>query len=138
VHSKSMPSSSTMILFIISLAIYFLMKMSNVQTPLTYLNLLEPKNALKNFDYDEEKGLFVVTAKCMLKINMIVKFVAVGVSFRQARRLYQTVKEETGMGVLGNITDKEVSNICRCHQSTILQGALEGLLGFLHWIGLWK
>jgi hypothetical protein len=34
----------------------------------------------------------------MLKVNMIVKFVAVGVSFRPARRLYHTVKEETGMG----------------------------------------
>jgi hypothetical protein len=61
----------------------------------------------------------------MLKVNMIVKFVAVGVSFRQARRLYQTVKEETGMGVLGNITDKEVSNICRTICAINLQSMKE-------------
>jgi hypothetical protein len=61
----------------------------------------------------------------MLKVNMIVKFVAVGVSFRQARRLYQTVKEETGMGVLGNITDKEVSNICRTICAINLQSLKE-------------
>jgi hypothetical protein len=44
---------------------------------------------------------------------MIAKFVAVGVSFRQASRLYQSVKEETGMGVMGSTSIGDVANQCR-------------------------
>jgi hypothetical protein len=50
--------------------------------------------------------------KSVLKLNLIIKFVSVGVSFRQIRRLYQSVKEETGMGVLGCISDVDVANHC--------------------------
>jgi hypothetical protein len=38
---------------------------------------------------------------------------AVGVSFRQASRLFQTVKEETGMGVMGSTSIGDVANHCR-------------------------
>jgi hypothetical protein len=45
-------------------------------------------------------------------MNMIFKFVAIGVSFNQASRLYTSVKEETGLGVLGCASDKDVSMHC--------------------------
>jgi hypothetical protein len=44
---------------------------------------------------------------------MTVKFTAVGASFRQASRLYQSVKEETGMGMMGSISEGDVASHCR-------------------------
>jgi len=49
----------------------------------------------------------------VLKLNLIAKFVAVGVSFRQANRLYQSVKEETGMGLMGSMSEGDVASHCR-------------------------
>jgi hypothetical protein len=46
-------------------------------------------------------------------LNLVAKFVAIGVSFRQASKLYHSVKEETGMGSLGSVTDYEVGQLCR-------------------------
>lgn len=71
------------------------------------------KKALKSFTFNEEDNVFVAEVKSMLKLNLIIKFVSVGVSFRQASRLYQSVKEETGMGIMGSITDLEVARHCR-------------------------
>jgi len=55
----------------------------------------------------------VIEVKSVLKLNMVTNFVCVGVSFRQASRLYQSVKEETGMGIMGSILDDEVAHHCR-------------------------
>jgi hypothetical protein len=71
------------------------------------------KNALKIFTFQADDGVFTADVKSVLKLNLIIKFVSVGVSFRQASRLYQSVKEETGMGVLGCISDVDVANHCR-------------------------
>ena len=46
------------------------------------------KNALKKFVLNDEDNTFVIEVKSVLKLNMIANFVAVGVSFRQASRLY--------------------------------------------------
>ena len=43
--------------------------------------------------------------KSVLKLNMVTNILSVGVSFRQASRLYQSVKQETGMGVMVSISD---------------------------------
>ncbi len=71
------------------------------------------KNAFKSLVRNEEDNTFVIEVKSVLKLNMIINFVAVGVSFRQASRLYQSVKEDTGMGVMGSISDVEVAQHCR-------------------------
>jgi hypothetical protein len=80
------------------------------------------KNAMKMFLLnDEEDGTYTVQIKSILKLNMLVKFIAVGVSFRQASKLYQSVTEETGMGVLGTATNLEVAQNCRIICSINLQ-----------------
>jgi hypothetical protein len=71
------------------------------------------RNALKVFTFQCDDGVFTADVKSVLKLNLIIKFVSVGVSFRQASRLYQSVKEETGIGVLGCISDVDVANHCR-------------------------
>jgi len=58
------------------------------------------KNALKHFVHNQAGNIFVIELKYVLKLNMVTNFVSVCVSFRQASRLYQSVKEETGMGVI--------------------------------------
>ena len=57
--------------------------------------------------------MFVIEVKSILKLNMVTNFVLVGVSFQQASRLYQSVKEDTGMGLMGSILDVEVAHHCR-------------------------
>ncbi|KAG7345617.1 hypothetical protein IV203_033148 [Nitzschia inconspicua] len=71
------------------------------------------KNAFKTFVRNDEDNTFVIEVKSVLKLNMVANFVAIGVSFRQASKLYQSVKEETGMGVLGSVSDVEVAQHCR-------------------------
>jgi len=41
---------------------------------------------------------------------MVTNFVSVSVSFQQASRLYQSVKQKTGMDVMGSISDVEVAD----------------------------
>ena len=49
------------------------------------------KNALKNFVHNQADNIFVIEVKSTLKLKMVTNFVSVGVSFRQASRLYQSV-----------------------------------------------
>jgi len=56
---------------------------------------------------------------------MVTNFVSVGVSFQQASRLYQSVKEEKGMGVLGSILAIEVAQHCRIVCAVNLQNLKE-------------
>jgi hypothetical protein len=71
------------------------------------------RNAMKVFVLNEDDEVYVATVKSVLKLKMIVKFIAVGISFRQASRLYQSVKEETGMGMMGSISEGDVASHCR-------------------------
>jgi hypothetical protein len=71
------------------------------------------RNAFKHFVHNEEDKVYVIEVKSVLKLNMITNFVAVGLSFRQASNIYRSVKEDTGMGVMGSITDVEVAQHCR-------------------------
>jgi len=68
------------------------------------------KNAFKHFVHNQADNIFVIELKSILKLNMVTNFVSVGVSFQQASRLYQSVKEETGVGVMGSILDVEVAH----------------------------
>ena len=78
----------------------------------TVLN--EQKKMLSNILFTIRQIIFfVIEVKSVLKLNMFTNSVSVGVSFRQASRLYQSVKEETGMGVMGSISDVEVAHHCR-------------------------
>jgi len=70
-------------------------------------------NAFKHFVHNQADNIFVIEVKSILKLNMVTDFVSVGVSFRQASRLYQSVKEETGMGVMGSVLDVEVAHHCQ-------------------------
>ncbi|KAG7363603.1 hypothetical protein IV203_026964 [Nitzschia inconspicua] len=83
---------------------------------------LAKMNAFKTFVRNDEDNIFVVEVKSVLKLNMIVNFVAVGVSFRQASRLYKSVTEKTGMGV---ISDVEVAQHCRTVCAINLQNLKE-------------
>ena len=75
---------------------------------------MEKRRILKMFVYAAEDDVYTaVKVNSVLKLNMVAKFVAIGVSFRQASKLYQTVKEETGMGVLGSVSEYEVAQLCR-------------------------
>ena len=51
--------------------------------------------------------------KSVLKLIRITNFVSFGVSFRQASRLYQSVKEETRIVVMGSILDVQLAHHCR-------------------------
>ena len=74
---------------------------------------LEKKKVLKLFVRNFEDYVYTAKVNSVLKLNVVAKFVAIGVSFRQASKLYRTVKEETGMGSLGSVTDDEVGHLCR-------------------------
>jgi hypothetical protein len=83
---------------------------------------LEKRRILKMFVvYAAEDDVYTVKVNSVLKFNMVAKFVATGVSFCLASKLYQTVKEETGMGVLGSVSEYEVAQICRIVCSINLQ-----------------
>ena len=69
------------------------------------------KAALKIFVLNPEDNVYVADVKSVLQMNLVVRFVAVGVSFCQASRLYRSVKEETGMGVLGPSVMQWLPNI---------------------------
>jgi len=56
---------------------------------------MSKNNALKHFVHNQADNIFVLEVKSILKLNMVTNFVSVGVSFRQASRLYQSVKKET-------------------------------------------
>jgi len=56
-----------------------------VETKNTVLN--EQKRILSNiFVHNQADNMFVLEVKSVLKLNMVTKFVSVGVAFRQARR----------------------------------------------------
>ena len=74
---------------------------------------LEKKRILKLFVYTAEDDVYSVKVKSVLKLNMVASFVEIGVSFCQARRIYQTLKEQTGMGHLGSVSDGKVAQLCR-------------------------
>ncbi len=65
------------------------------------------------FEYNPEDDVYTARVKSVLKLNLVANFVAIGVSFRQASKLYHLVKVETGMGCLGSVTDYEVGQPCR-------------------------
>lgn len=70
------------------------------------------KNSLKAFTFDADDGVFTASVKSILKLNLVIKFISVGVSFRQASQLYHVVKDETGLSVLGCISNVDVANHC--------------------------
>jgi hypothetical protein len=74
---------------------------------------LEKKRVLKMFVYNPEDHLYTAKVNSVLKLNLVAKFVAIGVSFRPASKLYHSVKEEMGMGSLGSVNDSEVGQLCR-------------------------
>lgn len=71
------------------------------------------RNAMKPFTRHDEDGVYVCDVKSALKMNLVVRSVELGISFHQTSRYYKSFKEETGMGVLGSVTDGEVASICR-------------------------
>ena len=69
--------------------------------------------AMRAFVFNEDDKVYVATVNSVLKMNLIVKFLATGVPFRQASRIYHSVKEELRLGVLGCVSDVDVANQCR-------------------------
>ena len=89
--------------------------------------VLEKKRILKMFVYNPEDDMYTAKVNSVLKLNLVAKFVAIGVSFRQASKLYHSVKEETGMGSLGSVNDYEVGQLCRIVCAVNLQYYLNEL-----------
>ena len=74
----------------------------------------ERRRILKMFVHNAEEDVYtVLKVNSVLKLIIVAKFIAIGVSFRQARNLHQMVKEVTGMGSLGSVSDGEVAQLCR-------------------------
>jgi hypothetical protein len=81
------------------------------------------------FVHAAEDDVYTVKVNSVLKLNVVAKFVAIGVFFCQASKLYQTVKEETGgMAVLGSVSEYEVAQLCRIVCAINLQ-----CLKVFHW-----
>jgi hypothetical protein len=75
---------------------------------------LEKKKILKMVVHSGEDDVYTAKVNSVLKLNLVAKYVAIAVSFRQASKLYHSVKEETGMGSLGSVlTDHEVGHLCQ-------------------------
>jgi hypothetical protein len=79
------------------------------------------------FEYNPEDDMYTAKVKSVLKLNLVAKFVAIGVSFCQASKLYHSVKEETSMGSLGSVIDYEVGQLCRIVCAVNLQYLKEEL-----------
>jgi len=86
------------------------------------------QTALKGFCANKEISTYKSEVNSMLKLNLIDMSVSIGVPFREASRLYQSVKEETGLGVLGLISD--VKGTCHCQPAISLRN-LQTYLGIL-------
>jgi len=65
------------------------------------------------FFHNQADNILVIELRSIIKLNMVINLVSFGVSFQQASRLYQSVMEETGMGVMRSISDVEVEHHCR-------------------------
>jgi hypothetical protein len=61
------------------------------------------------FTFNDEDNLCTVDVWSLLRMNIIVKFVAVGVSINQACQLYESVKEKTGIDTFGLASDSDVA-----------------------------
>jgi hypothetical protein len=80
------------------------------------------KRILKTFVHSSvEDYAYTAKVKSVLKLILVAKFVAIGVSFRQASKLYHSVKERTGMGSLGSVTDHEIGHLCQIECAVNLQ-----------------
>ena len=77
--------------------------------------------ALKMFVHSVEDDVYTAKVNSVLKLNLVAKFVAIDVSFCQASKLYHSVKEETGMGSSGSVTDHKVGHLCQIGCAVNLQ-----------------
>lgn len=64
----------------------------------------------------------MIEVKSILKLNIVTNFVSLGVLLQQASRLYQSVKEEMGMEVMGSMSDVEVTHHCQIEQFAVSEG----------------
>ena len=62
---------------------------------------------------DGEENNYCVLIKGKIQFNLVVRNVANGLSFRQAARMVQIVREETGLGKIGSCNSGLVSNYVR-------------------------
>jgi hypothetical protein len=69
--------------------------MAEVMKGLTVITLRSWKrNSHEMFVYNPEDDFYTAKVNSVMKLNLVAKFVAIGVSFRQASKLYHSVKEE--------------------------------------------
>ena len=86
----------------------------------TEVGIEETSRILKMFVHDAEDDAYAVKAtNSVLKLNLVAKVVAIGVSFCQASNIYRTVKEEIGMSSLG------ISHVSGLHTASIFQRMLD-------------
>jgi hypothetical protein len=71
--------------------------------------------ALKLFapNEDADEDGYIITIKNPLQFRLITKYLARGLSFRQAEAVYIDTRQTTGMAKMGNITDTIVANYAR-------------------------
>ena len=84
--------------------------------------------ALKLFEADSENSnVYSVTIKHPMQLNLIVSWLARGVSFRQAQDMFLSTRRITGVMELGTLNDTDISNYARV-VCAINLGKLSGIL----------
>ena len=61
----------------------------------------------------KKNEFYCVKLKSILKMNIIRKLIAAGISFKQIEKSYQIYKEETNLGTLGTVNKKEIIQLSR-------------------------
>ncbi|ETK90289.1 hypothetical protein F441_06047 [Phytophthora nicotianae CJ01A1] len=84
--------------------------------PLTFSLLEEASTGLNNADVDVNESRYVARVESLLKFNMCLKYVAMGISFSQVVPLFQKTTEETGMDMSlsgSAFTEQQLACLCR-------------------------
>ncbi|KAI9996841.1 hypothetical protein PInf_001635 [Phytophthora infestans] len=84
--------------------------------PLTFTLLEEASAALNNADIDVNESRYVARVESLLKFNMCLKYVAMGLSLSQVVPLLQKTAEETGMDASlsgSSFTEQQLACLCR-------------------------
>ncbi|OWZ22405.1 hypothetical protein PHMEG_0002894 [Phytophthora megakarya] len=89
-------------------------------------------------DVDENEARYIVTVNSKLEFDTCVKFVAGGVSFKQAAMLYQGMMGgisglDEAIGLCTPITERRVMNLCRISCAVNLQRLKDVLKGRSVW-----
>ncbi|KAF1775709.1 hypothetical protein GQ600_1706 [Phytophthora cactorum] len=84
--------------------------------PLTFVLLEEASTGPNNAEVDVNESRYVARVESLLKFNMCLKYVSMGISFSQVVPLFQKTAEETGMDASlsgSTFTEQQLACLCR-------------------------